>query len=506
MKKFISGILILGFVFWSFAQTTEVNDANKKDTKSSETKVSDTISNTNKKQEKSEYEKKLETLKYGLTNDIVTLVDELQSNDDLRFNDELKSIFSKDKNIKLKNSILAFFIVQKNDALKTDTTEALVNFYDHSTEFLKACIQYLTELEVRDSAVIEALHKIIDENKNDVKELAIIALGKLGSAADADYLTEVFKNDNDNDANLNLIFKQAIMLALIDLHANETFDFLKELAEDTYENSVVRARAITALGKIGNTEAIEILVNAFESDDPLIREATVAGLSGFSNNAEVDDLLLQAFKDDYYKVRLKAIETAREAKNNAALPFILYRAKTDPEVVVKNVAIETLAEFNDAESKAWLKEVFTDEKSRTDLRVKIAKELLKNDSDFIISEVETAILTTINDSRKKRFAYELGKNISKIEDARLVTVCEQFLNDKESAYTSIGLDMFEKNKFSELVPLVQNLVEDKKSSVLKARAERILEAMGVQPSKDEDASEMTETKLDVKNDTTKKTE
>ncbi|MEL3908720.1 MAG: HEAT repeat domain-containing protein [Treponemataceae bacterium] len=507
MKKIISYILILSFAFLSFAQTPETKEIDNKNTNSSETKTNDTISNTNEKQKKSEYEKKLETLKYGLTSDIVTLVGELQSNDDLRFNDELKSIFSKDKNVKLKNSILAFFIVQKNDVLKTEVTEALVNFYDYGTEFLKACIQYLTELKVQDATVIEALHKIIDENKTEIKELAIIALGKLGSSEDAVYLTEVFKNDNDNEATLNLIFKQAIMLALIDLHANETFDFLKEIAEDTYENAVVRARAITALGKIGNTDAIEILIKAFEADDPLIREATVAGLSGFSNNAEVDDLLLQAFKDDYYKVRLKAIETARESKNNLALPFILYRAKTDPEVAVKNLAIETLAEFNDAESKDWLKEVFVDEKNRTDLRVKVAKELLKNDSDFIISEVEIAISTTINDRQKKRFAYELGKNISKIEDARLAMVCEQFLNDKESAYKSIGLDMFQTNKFSELIPLVQSIAEDKKSGVLKARAERLLEAMGVQTNKDdENATEETELEPKAKDDTTKKTE
>ena len=81
----------------------------------------------------------------------------------------------------------------------------------------------------------------------------------------------------------------------------------------------------------------------------------------------------------------------------------------------------------------------------------------------------------MSDKKKKKFAYELGKNISKIENAQLVKICEVFLNDSDSMYKSIGLDIFETNRFTELLPIITQIAEDKKSGTLKNRAVQILE-------------------------------
>lgn len=474
MKKTLVFFLFLSFNFFIAAQTPDsaplknIVDENK--TTDAEIPLAD-----QPKKEKSEYDKKLETLKYGLTSDVIALVGDLQTENDTRFNAELAHLFAVDKNVKLKTAILGFFIAQKDEALKNEVAEMLENFYDYKTELLKAGMQYAAQLKLHDASIIEALHTIIDENKTDVKEVAILTLGQIGSSEDAVYLTEAFENQNADDVNMNLIFRQTIMQALIDLHAADTFEFLKDVAEDEYENAIIRARAVTALGKIGNADAIEILVQAYSDEDPNIREAAVAGLAGFSGNAAATDILLQAFKDEYYKVRLKAIEVARETKNAAAFPFILYRAKNDPEYKVKNAAIEALAESGDAEGMAWLKEVFSEEKSGTNLRVKVASTLLKNNEAVIIADVEQEVITAMADKKKKKFAYELGKNISKIQSPQLVKICEVFLNDQDSMYKSIGLDMFETNRFTELTPLIELIAEDKKNGTLKKRAEQLLE-------------------------------
>lgn len=469
MKKIILTLLFLNCVFIAAAQedVTADNATVAPSEQASDASI--------QKPEKSDYDKKLDVLRYGLTSDVINLVGELQATNDVRFNEELKSVFASDKNIKLKSAIIAFFIVQKDEALKNEVTEMLVNFYDYKSDILKAGMQYAAQLKLQDASVKNAIHRIIDENKTEVKEAAILTLGQIGSADDAVYLTEVFENETGNDANTGLVFRQAIMQALIDLHATETFDFLKEIAEDEYQNAIIRARAITALGKIGNAEAIPILVKAFANDEPNIREAAVAGLAGFSGNAEATEILLQAFKDEYYKVRLKALDVARETKNLDALPFILYRAKTDPERVVKNAAIEIIAQSSDAESIGWLKEVFADEASGNDVRVKIASALLKNNNEDILSEIEQTIMRAMSDKKKKKFAYELGKNISKIENSQLVKICEVFLNDSDSMYKSIGLDIFETNRFTELLPIITQIAEDKKSGTLKNRAVQILE-------------------------------
>lgn len=426
------------------------------------------------KKKDSDYEQKLETIKYGLNSDIIKLVQTLQTENDLRFNSELQKVFEKEKNISVKREILKFFAFQKNDALKDAVCGCLENVHEYNTDLLTACIRYLVTLEVKSPSVLSALHKIIDGDQNALKEAAILALGKLGTNEDAVYLTEVFNKHNFDDTP-SLIIRQTILLALIDLHASETFDFLEELATDSYENTIIRARALTALGKLANEKAVKVLVKAFEDADPLIREACIAGLSGFPGNAEAEEILLQAFKDEYYKVRLQAIATAVENKNCKSIPYILFRAKSDPEGVVKNKAIEAIAKSSDADAQAWLKETFLDESYDSDRRIKIAYEVLKNNPDLIIADLEKAIVEALSDNRKKSFAYNLGKNISTVEDIRMAKICEAFLLHKESKFKSIGLDMFQVNRFPDLISLVEEIANDKKNGALQKRASRLLE-------------------------------
>lgn len=450
----------------------------------------DTISQN--KKEKSDYEKNTDILKYGLNSDIIKLIQNLSKENDTRFNDELQKIFLREKNIALKTEILKFFTSQKDAALKTAVFETLQNFYDYNTEYSKACIDYITKLEIQERAIVETLHGIIDGEKSELKEVAILALGKLGSNDDAVYLTEVYETEAGDDTQA-LVNRQAILQALIDLHASETFDFLQDLATDNYENAIIRARAITALGKIAHPDSVKILLDAFQESDPIIRTAAVAGLSGFTGNAEVDDLLLQAFKDEYYKVRLQAIDTADETKNQSAIPFILYRAKSDPETLVKNRAIEALAKTDNAEALEWLRESFTDEKTSAALRIKIATELLKNNDGLILDEVESAVLHALSDKPKQQFAYNLGKSISGIQSEALAKICAAFLLHKESRFKSIGLDMFQSNRFPSIVPEVEQIAKDKKSGTLQKRAQTLLEQSGAVPPAQTESSGAVDT-------------
>lgn len=432
------------------------------------------VEKTEIKKEKSEYEKKLDTIKYGLNSDIIKLIQDLQAKNDNSFNSELQKIFFHEKNISLKNEILKFFAYQKNDSLQVEVAEILKNFLDYNNDFVVACINYLTNLKIKNPVICESLKLIISAGKSELKERAILALGKLGTEQDAVYLSEVYETEN-YESKEALIIRQAIMQTLIDLQAPETFDFLQEKAIDTYENSVIRSRAITALGKIGNEKAIKTLIDSFEDNDPIIREAVIAGLLGFTENEEAQHILLQGFKDENYKVRLKAIEISLEIKSLQSIPYILYRAKTDPETVVKNKAIEAISQSNDLESLNWLKEKFLDKNAPTNLRVKIAREVLEHNFDFIISDIQNVILTSLDDRQTKDFIYDLGKNISHIKEKKLISICEFFLLQSEAKFKSVGLDMFKVNTFPELVTEVEKIANDKKNGALQNRASKLLE-------------------------------
>lgn len=451
-------------------------------------------------EQKSEYEEKLEILKYGLTGEVVKLIEKLQADNDTRFNNELTVLFRTEKNEKLKNTVLAFFMHQKNEALTEDVTQIILDFYDYNLDFVKACIQYCTELKITEEPILQSFHTVIDDKKPELMEVAIIALGKLGGANDAVYLTDVFY-DYEGEDKKDLIVRQTIMQALIDLHAPETEEFLTDKATDTYENVIVRARAITALGKIGTPDSIKILTDAYQDNDPLVREAVVSGLSGFSSTPEATEILLLAFKDEYYKVRLKAIEIAEQLKSPESIPYIFYRAKNDPETAVKNAAIKSLAERGTSETDAWLKDTFNDSTAGRDLRIQIGTVLLKNKPDLIIDDITKAIAESIGNRQTKSFACNLGKSISSIKDDRLQAVAEIFLTDSDAMNKSIGLDMFKTNGFPELVPLVQHIAQDKKNGAIQKRAASLLQQMGLPESEtDETDTETAVSDTEVKTD------
>lgn len=431
------------------------------------------------KHKKTDYEEKSEVLKYGLSSEVIELILQLQNEKDTRFIPDLITLFTNEKNIKLKTAILSFFTELNDASIENEVATILADFEKYNTDFLRACIQYCAKCKLKDEAVTLGLKTIIDENKTEIKESAIIALGSIGNSDDALYLISVFESEdeNGNDSKLSLIFRQAVMQALIELKEKQTVDFLKECVLDTFENTIIRARAITALGKLGPTvdsEIIDILVRAYEETDPIIREAVIAGLTGFSGNETASRLLLLAFKDEYYKVRLKAIETSYEMKSSETIPLLFYRAKNDPEMSVKNAAIEALGVLGNAETDEWLREIFNDSKTHADTRIKVAVSLLKNKPDFIVLDIEHEIVSAINDRQKKQFVYNLGKNISPYKHAGLVRVAELFLKHTDASFKSIGLDMFKANHFQDLVPIIQEIADDKKSGALQNRALSLL--------------------------------
>ncbi len=434
-------------------------------------------------EELSDYDKKLETLKYGLDTEVIALTENLKKNEDTRFNEELQKILAKSKNPKVKYAVMDLFSAQKNDAIRDDALKILSEFYDYKSEVVLASIKYCKELEITEAS--EHLRKIIKDDNSEYRVPAILTLGKLGNSEDAEFLVECFENESNPDSKISLITRQHIMEALMELHEEATWDFLLYTAEDSYENAIIRARAATALGKIGKPEAVNVLSKLYEDKDPAIREAAVKGLTNFSNE-EAKAVLIEAFKDSYYKVRLQAVKSAEESKNQEAIPYILYRAKTDPEEVVKFAAIKALSASQDSKSLTWLKERFLEPKTGERMRIKIAGELLEYNFDFIVDDVNKTAMKALKDTRLKRFAINLGSRISKIENAASANLAEAYLMHSDPMVQSVGLDMFKTNSYAELIPKIQEIAAQKKNSAIKRRAKVLLELKNIPVKSNED--------------------
>ncbi len=425
--------------------------------------------------EVSEFEEKRSIILYGLGEDILNLITTLQKDDDERFDADLQKIFAETKVPSVRSALFAYFAKKKNECLKTEALMLLENRYDYPKEIVRAAIGYIRDLQIYDG--VRYLREILKDGDEDYTDISITAIGKLGKAEDAVFLTELFESEASEDEKKALIVKQNIMFALEELHCAETWEFLKTTAEDAEENAYIRAAAAAALGKIGDEKAVTILSSLFEDKDPVLRTAAVKGLAGFKTE-EAQAVLLEAFRDGYYKVRLQAVQSAKEGKNTGAIPYVLYRAKKDPEQAVRTAAAEALSEFADTEADEWAVEAFKDEKTGIAFRLKIAEFYLKNNFDAIYSDVEKETLSSLADKRKNKFAAELGKVISKIENGATAPIAEAFMNHKDASFKSIGLDMFKRNKYASLIQLVSAIASDEKNGALSRRAKDLLQQAG----------------------------
>lgn len=422
--------------------------------------------------EKSAFEQKKEIIEYGLQEEIIELIKTLKEEKDERFNEILVLVFKNTKSPEVRSAIFDFFAHIKNTVLKETAEKIIKDNYEYKDSEVRSAISYLSENGIKESAAV--LREIIKDENSSLLETAIAAAGKLGGAEDAVFLAEYYKNAAFEDEKKALIVRQNIMKAMEELSCEECRAFLLEIAEDENENSIVRASAAAAIGKLGDEEAFKVLAKLYEDSDPILRTAAVKGVSSFQNEAAAE-LLLQGCKDPYYKVRLQAIQSARESKNPKAIPFVLYRAKKDPENAVRFAAAEALSEFGNEESDLWLLETFNSEKSGMSLRVKIAESLLKNKFELIYPDFKKTVLETLTDEKNKTLRYELGKALAKIENTQTAEIAKAFLLHKDVLTKSIGLDMFKKNRYAELISLVREISGDSKNGALQKRAKTLLE-------------------------------
>ena len=417
-----------------------------------------------------ESEEKRALILYGLESDLVNLIKELKEKEDDRFNEELINVFSKARSVVLKTSIIDFFASRHLASLNSFMLEMLENIDDYKASEVNACLYYVGEVKVKEA--IPHLISIIENEKIEFAENAINALGKIGGEEEALKLIDFYQNMPVDDEKKEVIFKEAVMRALENIAFSECLDFLIEVVEDENENAVVRSLAVSALSKIQSSDVFDKLQSLYSSAEPLIRAASIKAISKFDSD-EAKKLVVEACKDSHYKVRLEAINAINFSSNDAC-EYLLYRAKTDPEMSIKTLSIEKLVPLNCKEADEWLLKTFNDEHAPVSIRVKIAKELLENKLEFIIKDVERVAIEAVSSPKYKKLAYDLGKVISKVKSDSTYKIAESYIKSKDVLTKTLGLDMFSLNRYSSVVPLVEELKNDSKAGALQRRAISLL--------------------------------
>ncbi|MGL4986594.1 MAG: HEAT repeat domain-containing protein [Treponemataceae bacterium] len=419
-----------------------------------------------KKEENDEYKKRLDTITYGLEDEVVRLLTTLISEKNNDFSNEIYTEFQGTKNAAIREKAIEYFTQIKDDRL----TDYSLNLLEDMTDVRRSTgiliLKYIQELKI--TAAIPFLITLIENENEDYLDISINVLGKIGSSEEAVFLTEFFNRT------LTTPTKQAVVRSLGELQAVETWEKLKEIAQDENENSFMRAVAIEALGDMKKNESIEVLVSLFEDGDPRIRSASVKGLSNF-NETQATDIIVAGFKDNHVSVRFESVSASFKLKLESAVPSLLYRAKNDTDTNLRYKCYEALAAIGAKDGVDHLISIVENKRTNETNRAKAAMYLLQYNFQQSIEAVKTAARETLENERLKNLRYALGKEFAKYENATLADICSEYLAHKDPLTVGTGLDIYAKNHFPSVTSSVQTLANEEKTSGLKTKAKAILD-------------------------------
>ena len=118
----------------------------------------------------------------------------------------------------------------------------------------------------------------------------------------------------------------------------------------------VRVQALTALGRIGGSEAGKQVLAAVANTEPWVRESAVEQLGRFKDEAGLPDRLADiSRRDAAYRVRAAALNRYAQLKPNGGLALLQDAAKTDsPDDVIRRAALRAMGPLGDDKAVSTL--------------------------------------------------------------------------------------------------------------------------------------------------------
>ena len=407
-----------------------------------------------------------DTFRYGVSPEIVSLLQKCIDNDDPRFADDVYDLFHTTRASQVREKIFEYFTHFEDPCLEDYAVEVLDDPYDTKNSTVEAVFRYVSAVKCKEA--LPAVLALLDTDSDAYFQAALTTLGEIGGPEEAQYLASYIDRDD-----LTVPQKQALSRVLGKLHAVETWPKLAAIAQNEDENVFVRMYAAEAIGAMQKSESIPILAELYESSDPNLRQYVIKGLAYYPESGEAKAVVVQGIRDEHYKVRLESIAAVKKLKFTEAAPYLIYRAKNDKEKVVKNACYDALAALGTKDGNAYLIEVVADAKSGDTAKADAAKALAAQGTageKEIISLAEA----TLKDDKRKQLRYALGKLFAQYARAGYADICRDFLLSKDAATVSLGLDMYAKAKYASASSAVASLANDKKSGANGARARKML--------------------------------
>ncbi len=411
-----------------------------------------------------------DTLKYGMEDDIVELMDKLLKNEDVRFVDEVYDLFEVTKNVTVRDKILEYFTKLEDPCLEDYAVMILNDPYDEKKSTVSAVFKYVQAVKTKEA--VPAVLTLLENEEEDYFNNALTTIGDIGGPEEAVYLTEYLDRED-----LTVAQKQQLVKVLGKIKAVQTYDKLVELAEDTDENTFIRMYSAEAIGSMEKKEAIPVLLKLYEDSDPKLRCYVIKGLSHFPEDDEAKSTILEAIRDAHVTVRLEAVDVCKKNDYKEAVPFLIYRLEKEKEDSVKKKCYPAIASLNTKEGNEYLVKQITDKKVADTPKSRIAQALLEQNNTGTEEIIELA-RETLKDDRRKPLRYALGKEFAKYQRNEFAQICKEYIASKDTATQGTGLDIYAKGRYGSVTEDVRSLVisgaKQTKKNANAEKAEKIL--------------------------------
>ncbi|PKL16186.1 MAG: hypothetical protein CVV49_17540 [Spirochaetae bacterium HGW-Spirochaetae-5] len=151
-----------------------------------------------------------------------------------------------------------------------------------------------------------------------IRERLIIYIGNTGSAAQKDFLIELFKNDEEEAGIRSYAIKSIAKLKLKEA-APEIKEIIKEIDSYSFAKKKkyydIYMQAVAALVEMGDTDSIGLLMNSLRSDNTAVRLKAVNLIKEFNDERTIDILKYKMKNDPDARIR----KTARKALEEKGL-------------------------------------------------------------------------------------------------------------------------------------------------------------------------------------------
>lgn len=423
-----------------------------------------------KEEEISLEEQRKLTIKYGIDSQILELISQLKEQKNEDYLPELEELFTTTSNTNIKASVVGLFDALENDGIVDKAFEQLKNYDDLESDFVLDLIHYIDEYQT--DSISAVLFEMLDDPRTEVASAALKALGISEREQYAQKLLELYEDQLFRDA-----LKAPLITALGELGDPEAVEMLDRIVSDQDQSKSLRWRACLALGKIGGDKAFESVSQLLNDDDPILRSYAVSALGYFDQSGTVD-ILIDALRDGMWRVRVQAAEALGRRQATEALDILKYKAEYDPDIRnVRLTAVRAIGKLESREGYNFLRELYSSQKTPAGLRTASIEILVEEDLNNSLDVINEVFEEEWGKDKSSILDYTC-KMLSTKESNRLAPLYKKMLNHPSHInLLYYGLRGVRLNKVGSLKAEVEDLTSKEVSRGVQSLAKKVLEEL-----------------------------